>query len=417
MMTERPGRSCDRAGGLNKIANLVNIMHLTKFLQNPKNGIRLWAGDALIMGITLLFLIFSWNYAAPAGKGLAAAYWIQAIILASLTFFCIYCWHFSYWRLIRTWPCRLVLVGRDPVINDLKALLGKRYSPYYQLVGLVDNLGHMSIPPRHLAAVVDNPKDVDLVVFSTSIFWGLRLKNNLLGLPAPPRILDAENFYQLGTGTIPLTILHRYVPKLTGLNAGSFKPEELIRRIFDIAFVLISLPLCLPVIFIVALAIKLDDGGPVFFVQERLGKEEAPFRLVKFRTMVEDAEAQTGPRWAQADDPRITRVGKVLRKLRLDELPQFYNVLKGEMSVIGARPIRRHFADLMAREIPHYRTRFLVKPGLTGWAQVNHDYAGSKEGQKEKFQYEMFYLSHRSAWLDLLILFKTIKIMTMGKGT
>ena len=175
--------------------------------------------------------------------------------------------------------------------------------------------------------------------------------------------------------------------------------------------------LALPFLLISALAIKLDSAGPVFFIQERLGQNEVPFRLYKLRTMIHNAEQFTGPQWSTEDDPRITRVGRVLRKLRLDELPQLFNVLKGEMSVMGPRPIRKHFADVLAQEVPYYRLRFLAKPGLTGWAQVNYDYAGSKEGQSEKLQYDLFYLVHQSIWLDLYILFKTIKVMVWGKGT
>jgi len=133
--------------------------------------------------------------------------------------------------------------------------------------------------------------------------------------------------------------------------------------------------------------------------------------------MAPDAEKLSGPQWSLAGDPRITRVGRILRKLRLDELPQLFNVLKGEMTVVGPRPIRKHFADLLAGEVPYYRLRFLIKPGLTGWAQVNHDYAGSREGQSEKLQYDLFYLVHQSIWLDFLILFKTFKVMVWGKGT
>ena len=138
---------------------------------------------------------------------------------------------------------------------------------------------------------------------------------------------------------------------------------------------------------------------------------------MKLRTMITEAEKDFGPRWATKNDPRITGVGRVLRKLRLDELPQIFNVLKGEMSVVGPRPIRHHFADLLAQEVPYYRLRFLVKPGLTGWAQVNGDYAGSMKGQAEKFQYDLFYLVHQSMLLDLFILFKTIRVMAGGSGT
>jgi lipopolysaccharide/colanic/teichoic acid biosynthesis glycosyltransferase len=147
----------------------------------------------------------------------------------------------------------------------------------------------------------------------------------------------------------------------------------------------------------------------VLFKQERLGLYQQPFIMYKFRTMIEDAEAQTGPMWTHMDDTRITHVGHILRKTGLDELPQLLNIIKGEMGFVGFRPIRKHFADILAQEIPHYHLRFILRPGVTGWSQVRYDYAGSKEGQLEKFQYELFYLQNASPLLDLFIIIKTLQ--------
>jgi lipopolysaccharide/colanic/teichoic acid biosynthesis glycosyltransferase len=143
---------------------------------------------------------------------------------------------------------------------------------------------------------------------------------------------------------------------------------------------------------------------------------ERPFILIKFRSMVENAEKETGPKWAGENDLRITPVGKILRKTRLDELPQLFNVLRGEMSVVGPRPIRKHFADILAQDIPYYHLRFAVKPGITGWAQVCGDYAGSYEGQREKFKYDLYYIQNQSILFDLLILLKTVKTVLLRKG-
>ena len=132
--------------------------------------------------------------------------------------------------------------------------------------------------------------------------------------------------------------------------------------------------------------------------------------------MVEDAERESGPIWSTENDPRITRVGRVLRRIRLDELPQLWNILKGDMSFVGPRPIREHFANKLAETIPFYGLRFAVKPGLSGWAQVNHDYAGSEEGQLEKFQYELFYIQNMSLFLDLLTVFETVRKAFRGEG-
>jgi lipopolysaccharide/colanic/teichoic acid biosynthesis glycosyltransferase len=171
-----------------------------------------------------------------------------------------------------------------------------------------------------------------------------------------------------------------------------------------------------PLFLLTALLIKLDSRGPVFFRQERLGEFERPFTLMKFRTMVDNAEQKTGPCWAKDNDPRFTRVGKFLRKTRLDEFPQFINVLKGDMSIVGPRPIRQHFAEIFARKFPFYRLRFKVKPGITGWAQVNMNYVNSDEDQYEKLEYEFYYLYHQSLFLDLFIILKTVQSVVRMKG-
>jgi lipopolysaccharide/colanic/teichoic acid biosynthesis glycosyltransferase len=137
---------------------------------------------------------------------------------------------------------------------------------------------------------------------------------------------------------------------------------------------------------------------------------------MKFRTMLDDAERETGPKWSSNKDPRVTKLGRILRKTRIDEIPQLISVLKGDMSIVGPRPIRKHFADILAKDIPFYRLRFLVRPGITGWAQVKHDYAGSKKGQIEKLQYDLFYVQNQSLFLDLYIILKTIQTVLFRYG-
>lgn len=188
-----------------------------------------------------------------------------------------------------------------------------------------------------------------------------------------------------------------------------------LKRVADIFLTLLLLPLAVPLILICALAIKLDSKGPVFFIQERLGLGGVPFKLIKLRTMIDNAE-NNGPQWCNDNDPRITRVGNVLRKLRLDELPQLWNVLKNDMSLIGPRPIRRHFTDMLAEEMPLYRLRLLAKPGLTGWAQVHVGHANTMAGHARMLEYDLYYLMHRSVWLDCRILLKTVQTILLGKG-
>ena len=164
------------------------------------------------------------------------------------------------------------------------------------------------------------------------------------------------------------------------------------------------LALTLPLMALTALAIKIDSPGPVFYRQQRIGRFDKPFTLFKFRSMTVDAEAGGNPRWAQQQDPRVTRVGRFIRATRIDELPQLVNVLRGEMSLVGPRPERPHFVEQLARVIPFYRQRAYVKPGLTGWAQVNFPYGASVEDAREKLAYDLYYVKNRTLLLDLLIL-------------
>ncbi|MBW2995515.1 sugar transferase [Candidatus Woesearchaeota archaeon] len=230
-------------------------------------------------------------------------------------------------------------------------------------------------------------------------------------------IYDFPSFYEELSGKVPLSYIDsRWLLSEEELQGKISKSFLRLKRLLDILFSATFLILTLPLYLFIAPAIKLDSKGKVFFAQERLGLRKQPFICYKFRTMKMEAEKETGPKWSSKDDPRITRVGKILRKIRLDELPQLWNILKGEMSFVGIRPERKYFADRLAELIPYYDLRFLVKPGLTGWAQVNHGYSGSEEEQHEKFQYELFYLKKMSIFLDFFIIFKTIKTVIKRKG-
>jgi exopolysaccharide biosynthesis polyprenyl glycosylphosphotransferase len=189
-----------------------------------------------------------------------------------------------------------------------------------------------------------------------------------------------------------------------------------IKRALDVLVAGIALLWLAPLLCLIALAIKLDSPGTVLFVQERLGCWRRPFSCLKFRTMCQDAERLTGPVWAAANDPRITRVGWFLRKSRMDELPQLINVLRGEMSLVGTRPIRGYFAEQLADIIPFYDLRFLEKPGLTGWAQVKYRYSSSFTEQIEKFYFDYYYVRNRSLALDLYIMFLTVAVVVRMKG-
>lgn len=189
-----------------------------------------------------------------------------------------------------------------------------------------------------------------------------------------------------------------------------------IKRILDILISLIILIVGAPFWFIVALLIRLTSPGPIIFAQERIGQNGKPFTMIKFRSMYEDAEKRTGPKWATEDDPRITPLGRILRKTRLDEIPQFLNVLKGEMSLVGPRPERAFFIEQLKEEIPWYIQRIKMKPGITGWAQVKHKYDATIEDVKQKVLYDLYYFENMSLILDIKILVRTILVVFTGKG-
>jgi exopolysaccharide biosynthesis polyprenyl glycosylphosphotransferase len=190
-----------------------------------------------------------------------------------------------------------------------------------------------------------------------------------------------------------------------------------VKRGVDLLVSLAALIFLFPISLLISLATKLDSKGPILYKQERVGEDGRIFRLLKFRSMRVDAEAAGGPVWASVNDARITRVGSVIRKLRLDEIPQLINVLKGEMSFVGPRPERPFFVQQLEDEIPYYSERHVIKPGITGWAQISYPYGASKEDALEKLKYDLYYIKHMSILLDLSIIFETVKIVLLGKGS
>ena len=188
------------------------------------------------------------------------------------------------------------------------------------------------------------------------------------------------------------------------------------KRVFDIAVSLVLLIFTLPIILIAALAVWLDDGAPALYRQERVGRDGQAFTLFKFRSMRVDAEAHGAPQWARNADPRATRIGGLLRKFRIDELPQLLNVLRGDMSFVGPRPERPFFVDELAESIPFYRERHSVKPGITGWAQVNYPYGASLEDARQKLAYDLYYVKNRTLFLDFLILVQTVRVILFPEG-
>jgi sugar transferase (PEP-CTERM system associated) len=229
------------------------------------------------------------------------------------------------------------------------------------------------------------------------------------------RILSLAAFHENYLGRIDLDLLTANDLLMThGFTAGRL--GEATKRLMDIVVGFAMLVLMLPLMVLTALIIKIDSPGPVFYRQQRVGKFDEPFTLFKFRSMTADAEASGSPIWAQRQDPRVTRVGRIIRATRIDELPQLVNVLRGEMSLVGPRPERPHFVEQLARAIPFYRQRAYVKPGVTGWAQINFPYGASVEDAREKLAYDLYYVKHRSLLLDLFTLVSTIRVVLLREG-
>src|SRR5258707_10171890 len=189
-----------------------------------------------------------------------------------------------------------------------------------------------------------------------------------------------------------------------------------VQRLFNVFIAVVGLIVSFPIIVLTALAFRLSSSGPVLYRQVRVGLDDALFTVYKFRSMRVDAEAGTGAVWAQKDDPRVTPVGRIIRKVRFDELPQLFNVLKGEMSIVGPRPERPEFVRALSEQIPYYRQRHCVRPGITGWAQINYKYGDTLEDTITKLEYDLYYIKNMSMALDNYIIFHTLKAILMSRG-
>ena len=324
---------------------------------------------------------------------------------------------------------KLLLVGTSPAAIVLaRELFERRHELGVEIVGFVDTdasrVGAPVINPGVVGTLDDIPAltarlGVNRVVVSLSDQRGKLPMDKLLDMRLRSGVLfdHLASVYEEYTGKIALENLR---PSWLIFSTGFRKTRLwlITKRTCDIVAAVCGLVLSFPLTAITALLVKLESpGDPVFYHQERVGLNGATFIIHKFRTMRSDAEARTGPVWSAGDsDPRITRVGHFLRKTRLDEVPQLWNVLRGDMSLIGPRPERPQFVEQLTQQIPFYGQRHVVKPGVTGWAQVRYSYGASVEDAIEKMQYDLYYVKHLSLRFDLLIALETIKIVVLRRG-
>jgi len=384
---------------------------------------RLEAVVRLVQALGFTFLILAVVYYIDPdlslGRGIAvlAAPTILALALA-------WRWLLEYSGVFGAGAERLLLLGTGKTGITLVREIISRPELNLKVVGFLDedgqNIGKSLVNPGIIGAAVEVEKiavqeKVDRVILSLAERRGRTPIDQLLQLKFEGvGIEDAETLYESVCGRI---MLENLSPSWLILSDGFRKPTWMLfaKRTIDIIAVFVALLILWPVLLLVAVAILLETGRPVFFRQERTGMKGHPIEILKFRSMYEDAEAN-GPVWAAAFDNRITKVGRFIRKYRLDEFPQLLNVLRGEMSLVGPRPERPIFCQMLAEQIPFYNLRHSVRPGVTGWAQVKYQYSASVEETKAKLEYDIFYVKHFSLTLDLAIIFETAKVLIQGHG-
>jgi len=338
------------------------------------------------------------------------------------------------WRVAAHWLLghpsvgeKILIVGSGEAAIDVAREVLERRDAGYRVVGFVDSrpelVGQSLINPRVLGTTAEMPdiirrEGVDRVVVAMAERRGQFPTQQLLdlSLSGDVAIEECASFYERLTGRVSLDMMRPSWLIFSGRGRQG-RVSAVVRTVVHRSVALAGAVLSLPVALLAAVLIKLDSRGPVFYAQERVGKNGRSFRVYKFRSMRVDAE-RDGPVWAsRAGDDRATRVGRVIRKIRVDEIPQFWNILRGEMNFVGPRPERPHFVRQLAEEIPFYEQRHLIPPGLTGWAQIKYPYGASIEDARQKLQYDLYYIKNQGLLLDAVILFETVKTILFGRGT
>lgn len=337
------------------------------------------------------------------------------------------------WRLAIHWVLghpdlgeRILIVGSGPFAVEIARETLGRPDAGFRVVGFVDSdpalVGKSLINPKvigltsELRSIVKK-ENIDRIVVAIGDRRGQFPTQELLrlSLSGEVSIEESASFYERLTGRVLLDMI-RPSWLIFSSRGQRARINELFRVIMHRTIALTGACLSLPIAIVTAILIKIDSRGPVLYKQERVGKNGRGFTLMKFRSMRVDAE-KDGPVWAKTEDERTTRVGRIIRKIRVDEIPQFWSILRGDMNFVGPRPERPHFVSQLAEEIPFYEQRHLIPPGLTGWAQIKYPYAASIEDARQKLQYDLYYIKNQSLTLDATILFETVKTILFGRGT
>jgi len=396
-------------------------MYQLDFDTNPRHSFVLWLLPAFFMGFCLLMLVC---YVAPAlylnraTLPLVFAFAAGGIVLARAVFV-----RTSRSQLLES---RIMVLGTGQMAVKCGELAQRGGYRKYKVVGYLPMMSEDVCVPASkvltlaedstLVALAENLRVSEIVVSVQNRRGGALpirglLECKLHGL----KVTDMSDFFERETCQIRVeSVQPSWLVFNRGFEQGVLR--RLMKRGFDLAVSAIIMVLTMPIMLITALCIYSEDGFPVFYQQERVGKNGRTFKVLKFRSMGNNAEQAGKPQWAAQNDPRVTRVGNVIRKLRIDELPQLVNVFKGEMSFVGPRPERPYFVEQLNQEVPYYNARHSIKPGITGWAQVRYGYGASVEDAVQKLQYDLYYVKNNSLFLDVLILIDTLKVVMFRGG-
>lgn len=410
--------------GLYFLCGAVNDAYKPKIAADP-----LASFMAVVKTVVQIFLLYLLLYA------LTPFPYSNYIPRHFIAFFAIFAPIFlTGWRQLYSWAFALPAFQRRALVvgagwsgqTIIKTL--QDFAPaHFEIVGLVDDdpakqqttIHNVPVlgPTVELPTLAHKKGATDIVLAINRTVPGSVLASLLTCYEQGLRVSTMPELYEQLTERVPVEHTgDNWFVVLPLESKGQQLSYRLLKRLLDVIVALVGLLLVAPLLPLLAVLIKLDSPGPVFYRQKRLGQGGRVFELIKLRSMFTDAEAN-GPKWAEKYDTRVTRSGMFLRRTRLDELPQLFNILRGEMSLIGPRPERPEFVAELQQAIPFYRTRLTVKPGLTGWAQVNYDYGRSVDDALEKLRYDLYYLKHQSLQLDLVILLKTVSLILLLKGT